>query len=157
MDTPDVTQSRSEESKLELNRDSLQALYETGGWASFLAILMFVLCGIMVLASFTIGSVLSQMENTPFPFPSALLTTIYLVMAVIYFIPALYLYRFATQARSAIQFRDSDKIAIAMQYLKKHYKFIGILCIVTFAIYILAIILILTMGVGQMMGDSVNA
>jgi hypothetical protein len=64
-------------------------------------------------------------------------------MAVVYrrslFFPVYYLNKFASNAKIACATNDSDKLTVSFQYLKSHYKFIGI--IVIFSLYFLMIII----------------
>lgn len=159
METNETPQSRPDESKLELNRESLLALHETGGWANFIAIMGFIMVGFLILVGLFMGTVLSSFtpEDKPLPFPAQTFTIIYLAIALVYFFPIYYLYNFANQVRNGIRSRDPDKIASGIRNLKSHYKFIGILTIVTICIYILAMVLMMALGAGAMLGDSVNA
>jgi hypothetical protein len=75
----------------------------------------------------------------------------------VYFFPIYYLYKFASMARSGIQGRDGSQISGALHYLKSHYKFVGILTIVGIALYILFILLFVALGMGKMLGDTMNA
>lgn len=159
MDTPEVPQSRPEETKMELNRDSMVSLHETGGWANFLAILGFIMVGFLVIMAFVMNFVFSNlpMGDSPIPAAGGIFTVVYLLIAVVYFFPVLYLYRFANGVREGIRARDSQKVADGLRNLKSHYKFVGILTIAGFVLYILFIILFVALGAGKMLGNSVNA
>lgn len=159
MDTLETPQNSSEETKIELNRESLVSLLETGGWANFLAIMGFIFIGFMVLIAFSIGSFVPKTldDGSPFPFPVGLFSFIYVLIALVYFFPVYYLFNFANQVRNGIRFRDANKVASAMRSLKSHYKFVGIITICMIVLYILIILLVVALGAGKMMGNSVNA
>ena len=65
------------------------------------------------------------------------------LMMLIYGIPIYYLYQFGKYSKIAISNHDSAAITTAFQYLKLHYRFMGILVIVVLVFYILAIIAII--------------
>ncbi|MBL7846297.1 MAG: hypothetical protein JNL40_02420 [Cyclobacteriaceae bacterium] len=147
----------SAEVKIELNRDALFYLLNAGKWAKFLAILGFIFIGFLVILGFAAGSLLSSVSRqSALPFPSYLFGLIYLIIGAIYFFPVHYLYNFASLAYSGIRDKDSSKIGQAILNLKSHYKFLGILAIVSLALYIFVLFIILAVGAGQFLGNSVN-
>ncbi len=147
----------SAEVKIELNRDALFYLLNAGKWAKFLAILGFIFIGFLVILGFAAGSLLSSVSRqSALPFPSYLFGLIYLIIGAIYFFPVHYLYNFASLAHSGIRDKDSSKIGQAILNLKSHYKFLGILAIVSLALYIFVLFIILAVGAGQFLGNSVN-
>jgi lipopolysaccharide export LptBFGC system permease protein LptF len=138
--------------KLELLEDSLKNLNETRKWTTFLAILGFVFLGFLVLMALAMGAFMSGPLAKEFGpgfgsgFPGILIALVYLGMAILYFFPILYLYRFSTQTRNAIEHRDSNILNQAFYNLRSHYKFIGILAIIMLAMYVLSFIFILLGG-----------
>lgn len=159
MESPD-TQSTgaAPEPKIELDRQALRSLYEAGGWATFLAILGFIMMGFLVLAGVFIGAVFSNLPTeTQLPFSSGIFTVFYFIIAAVYFFPIYYLFKFASMARAGIQARDSSQVSGALHHLKSHYKFVGILTIVGIAMYIVFILLFVALGMGKMLGDTMNA
>jgi hypothetical protein len=153
-----ITPGTAPEPKMELDRQALRSLYEAGGWATFLAILGFIMMGFLVLAGIFIGAVFSNLPTeNQLPFSSGILTAFYFVIAAVYFFPIYYLFKFASLARNGIQQRDSSQVSGALHYLKSHYKFVGILTIVGIALYILFILLFVALGMGTMLGETMNA
>ena len=69
-----------------------------------------------------------------------LMTGIYLVLALIYVFPVLYLFKFSTKMKSPLQTKDNEVLANAFKNLKSHYKFIGVFTIITLSLYILVIV-----------------
>jgi hypothetical protein len=55
-----------------------------------------------------------------------IMAVVYLLLAALYF-PVYYLNKFASNAKIACATNDSDKLTVSFQYLKSHYKFIGIM------------------------------
>jgi len=145
-----VAQTESTEKKyLELNEDINKILLSAGNWSKFLAILGFVFMGLMVFAGFMMSIVLSflpMIDDNPFPFPPFLFGIIYFVVAAVYFLPLLYLFRFSSHINKAINSGNQDLLTSAFKNLKAHYRFIGIFMIVSFCLYIVAIIVMVIVG-----------
>jgi len=136
--------SNNSENPLIINDDIRSFLYETVRWSKFLAILGFIGIGLMIIfglfASFFIGLVGSDISDSSIggaAVSSSILAVIYVIMAVIYFFPILYLYRFSINTRKALDNDDQATLNASFEYLKKHYKFIGMLAAILLAIYIL--------------------
>jgi len=68
------------------------------------------------------------------------LPLLYILIAVIYFFPVYYLFKYASGMKKALNFRNSEMVADALTYLKSHHKFLGIMTIVVISLYILFMI-----------------
>lgn len=137
------------ENKLEVTDIIKSALLETAKWTKFLAILGFVGIGLMIVAAFFMGVVMSSVNSfndygtstNAFDFiGTGVISIIYIVMAVLYFFPVKYLFDFSNKVKTALQIQDQLLFNEAFTKLKSHYKFIGILTIVMIALYILIIL-----------------
>jgi hypothetical protein len=62
---------------------------------------------------------------------------IYVFIGLLYFFPVYYLFKFSSQVRTALINKNSQQLDSAFENLKSHYKFIGILMIITLSIYVL--------------------
>ena len=129
---------------LAFSDNAIKYLQTGAGWAKFIAIVGFVFIGLIVLGGLVSGVFFSFMGNQmgmgAFPFPPFIFGFIYLIIALIYFFPTYYLYRFATKAQDAIRMLDSKNIEASILNLKSFFKFSGIMIIVVFAQYFVAII-----------------
>lgn len=128
-----------------LNADSRYFLYTAGRWASFLAIMGFILSGLIAIIAIFAGSVFATLGRLggSAAMPAGvggLITVIYLMFAVIHFFFALYLYQFATRIKDGITYMNEQQVTSALGKLKTFFKYWGILVIVILSIYILAII-----------------
>lgn len=133
--------------RLRFDTPSLDYLSETARWAKFIAIVGFVFIGLMVIAAFAIGSFMSSMPSSElYPIPSGFFTGMYLVIALIYVFPVLYLYRFATKMQAALKSQDQSVLQDALANLKAHYKFIGILMLIIIGLYAIGILFALIGG-----------
>lgn len=134
-------------SELGLSTATIGFLTEIRKWANFLSILGFIGIGLMVIFSIFAGTMMSAMSgmagNVPFP---GFVTFIYILLALLYFFPILYLYRFAANLKTALAARETVALEKSFEYLKSHYKYIGILAIIMLGFYALALIGGITAG-----------
>lgn len=134
---------------LELKAESLRHLREASKWARFIAIVGFVMVGLMVLGALVVAFTFSNFENEFFP--AALggvgIALLYLVIAAIYFFPILYLFRFAQASTRSVKNSNSSDLVEAMRNLKSHYLYIGVLLIVFIGIYALFFLAMIIGGV----------
>lgn len=116
-------------------------LKETAKWANFIAIVGFILLVLLVLvgigASYFLSTLGDQFGGQSFGGQVGFIGLFYIVMAVIYFFPILYLYRFAQKMKSALKSNNQEVLTSSFEYLKSHYKFIGIMMAIIFGIYVL--------------------
>lgn len=138
---------------LHISRQSESFLKETAKWARFLSILGFIGIGLIVLLAFFIGAFMNMMGGGSLPFPPAIFSFLYLLVAALYFFPVLYLFRFANYTRQALRTGDQATLDDAFSNIKSHYKFIGILAAVFVGLYVLGFIVALLGGAaGMFMG-----
>lgn len=136
-------------SGLAISSESAAHLRETGGWARFLSIIGFIVIGLILLAAFFVGSMMSAMGmGGNFAGMEVMLGIIYFAGAALYFFPILFLFRFATNVIDAVKMNDGEALAVALKNLKSHYKFIGILTAIVVGIY--ACIFLVAIVVGSM-------
>jgi hypothetical protein len=129
-----------------IDHESSSYLGDTARWAKFLSILGFIFIGLMVIMAFSIGVIMSKFTSqlndssaVASALPSAIFTFIFLVFAVLYFFPTLFLYRFATRMQMAIRNNDQPQLIGSFRSLKSCFRFIGILTIIVLGLYVLLI------------------
>lgn len=152
----DTPQFEPEENKveqanapLEITADISSQLVEAARWSKFLAILGFVFMGFMVVTGIIMSIAMAFIPRSTMPgmpIPPFLIGLFYLVMAGIYLFPLLYLYRFSSGVKLALRIKDQAQLRKAFSNLKAHYRFIGILMIVTLALYVLVFIVMIAAG-----------
>lgn len=122
-------------------------------WARFLAILGFIFLGIGVIFILFSGTMISgmnrymAMEGATYYVPGAfswLYATAYLIMLLIYFFPFYFLYKFATRTRKALLSDDPSILTEALNALKNHYVYIGILTIIGIVFMVISCILMVS-------------
>ena len=137
---------------LNLDQTGRSHLAEAARWAKFLSIIGFIMCGIIILVGVFFGSVFSTLTsgygNNPYDDLSAsaasglgtMAAVFYIIFALIYFIPTLFLYRFATKTKTALASDDQVVLNASFQNLKACFRFVGILTIIMIAFWLLAMI-----------------
>ena len=117
----------------------LEALKKTKPWVRFLSILGFIAVGLIIVAAlffFGAGAIAgSQAGPTRWVF--MLLPILYLLMAVLYIFPSLYLFRYASAIENALTAPSkSPAVENALRQQKSFWKFTGILALVMVLLYI---------------------
>lgn len=116
----------------------MDSLRLTKPWTKLLAILGFVGTGFMVLlgAGFMIfASVFSQQKNGP----PAFVGFFYILFAVLYFVPALYLFKYSSSIGSFLKSKSAGDLESALAHQKSFWKFTGIAALIGMVLGILAI------------------
>jgi hypothetical protein len=114
-------------------------LNETGKWGKFIAVVGFCFVGLMVVGGLFAATIFSTMgsANPAMPFPGFLVGGIYAVLGALYFFPFYYLFKFATELKTALVSTNNQLLDSAFENLKSHYKYIGILMIIMLCSYVL--------------------
>lgn len=135
------------QNNLQLNEQAVAGLRESAKWSTFLSILGFIGVGFMVIAAIFAGIAMSAIPDDPYgnginPMGAmkGFIPLIYIVLAVIYFFPVLYLYKYAKGMKDALNFQNSDTLSDACVQLGKHHKFLGIMTIVLISLYIIIVV-----------------
>ena len=123
--------------KVELTKESLFYYDQIRKWTTFFSILGFVFIGFLIIIGIFAGSIFSKFGQVNSNFPFFIIGFIYIILAIIYFFPVLYLYRFSISSKLAIKNNDSNEIVKAFKNLKSHYQFMGILTIIVLSIYLI--------------------
>ncbi len=131
---------------LTLSAADLGYLREIKKWAKFLGIVGFVLTGLMVLLGFGMGTIMGSFSNEDIPIPGYVFGILYVLIALLYFFPSLFLYRYSTHLSAALARRDNQELTKAFSNEKSFFKFWAILMIVILIIYGLGFIGIMMMA-----------
>lgn len=139
---------------LSVDAQARSFLSETAKWGKFFAILGIIGCVFAVLAGVVVATNYNEFDkainaygnNNPVSEIGPAIGIVYVVAAVIYFFPCLYLLRFSNQMKTALASDNQEQMTLAFKNLKSTFKFFGILTIIIIAIYILAIVVVATTG-----------
>lgn len=141
------------EPQLTLTENSLYYLKKSGDWAYFLGIVGFVGTALIAIAALFMGTIFTTMATmNPMMGAAAgmgsLVTVFYLLLAVVSFFFALYLYQFGTRVKSAVLHYNTDELTNALGKLKSFFKMWGIITIVYIALMVLVFVGSIVAGIG---------
>jgi hypothetical protein len=144
-----------EKFELHLDQSAKEFLQEVAKWAYILSIVGFIGIGLMVLLALfvgvffsAVGSAMPGMGGMAGGAAGAMMGLFYALFAAIYFFPVYYLNKFAVNLKRAFRENDSEALTNSFEYLKSHYKFIGIF---TLAIIILYFVIFIFAFIGGLM------
>ena len=158
METNETFEQAGNNQSLVLTFEAQSYLREAGKWAYFLGILGFIFCIIILIVAFFAGSVFTKMaELSPnsmvatFAGMGGFVTVFYILIDLIYFFFALYLYQFGSQIKKGITFTNETQVTSALGKLKSFFRYWAILTIIVLSLYALIIIGAIALGVGASM------
>jgi len=142
---------------LSLDATSRRFLTETAKWARFLSVIGFIICVLMILGGIAFAVFLNNSNNVFDKYGSTqlqfgdmgrMLGFFYILIAILYFFPCLYLNRFSNKMTTAIRSEDQASMNAGFENLKSLFKFCGVMTIIVIAVYIIAFVI----GVGAATG-----
>lgn len=123
---------------LSVTSTAVSYLKETCGWGKFLAIVGFCFVGLMVIFGIFTGSIFASLgQENPF---GGFIGLFYVAIGLLYFFPALYLFKYSTKLKKAIATKNNEVLTEAFENEKSMFKFMGIFTIITLGVYVLAIV-----------------
>ncbi len=126
---------------MQLTDQAKKYLLEASKWANFIAIFGFIAIGLLIIMSFSIGSIMANLpEGSLGGLSPKFFSFFYLIAAGIYFIPIFFLFQFGQKTKQALLEDDHNLLTFGLKKLRSHYKFIGVLIIVFIVFYLLLIL-----------------
>ena len=129
----------------------LAQLAGTKGWVRFMAVLMFVGAGFMLLVGLVMlvagGAIAANAKAGAIP--AGMMTGVailYALLSLIYIYPALKLWKYATYIGALLISGSMMDLESALNQQRSFWKFLGIMVIALFALYFLAVIAMLAFG-----------
>ncbi len=145
--TNEINDSTNLNSSLIISAEMESHLKKSAKWSYFLSIVGFVfilfllIIGIVMFGLSKVKNEYSDFQNLPFAFPFVFIGIMYFIMAVLYFFPTLYLFKFGSKIISAFEMNDQTALNVGLKNLKQMFVFIGILTIIALSFSILTILL----------------
>lgn len=135
---------------LQVDSGNIPYLSEAAKWGKFLSVLGFIIIAIILICGVIFafeGNSLSSADlesdfqtlNLPQSSVGIIFGVYFLVIAIAYFFPCLYLYYFSTKMQAAIRNNDQITLNRSFQNLKSLFKFFGVLTIIALCIWVIAI------------------
>lgn len=143
---------------LQIDHQSNSYLGEAAKWGKFLAIMGFILCGLLVVIALFAGTLMASMMSgfggneaaaTGAAMGGGIITFVYIVFALVYFFPCLYLFNFSSKMQAALRSNQQETLNTSFRNLKSCFKFMGILMIIMLAFWALGIIIAIGAGVAS--------
>ena len=138
---------------LQIDNGNIPYLAEAAKWGKFLSILGFIFCALIILMRLFAGTLMSTMFSqfeTQTPGFGAVSGTVfmiyYILIAILYFFPCLFLFNFSSKMQTAIRNNDQIYLNNSFRNLKSLFKFWGILTIIGLCIFVIAIIFVGVVG-----------
>ncbi|HEX6190918.1 MAG TPA: DUF5362 family protein [Chitinophagaceae bacterium] len=127
-------------------------LGETAKWGRFLAIVGFIMLGLMIV----FGLVMIASPNltsssdyntygdaTPMAIERSVTAILLILFCCLYFFPCLFLLRYSNKMKTALLSDDQQGLTESFRNLKLLFRFIGILTLIVLAVYALIFIIII--------------
>jgi hypothetical protein len=126
-----------ENRKIEIGERTLRLLNKTRKWAMFLAIIGFIFLGLIIVMGLAAGTFFKTFNsvNAEKGIPGYLMYLPVVAVAIIYFFPVLFLFRFSKHSALAIANYDNLEFHKAIKNLKSYFAYLGVLIIIVFIIY----------------------
>jgi hypothetical protein len=129
--------------ELEVDHELSNTFSNMAKWAQFVGIAGFILTTIMLLVIFIIGKAFSAVPQFDMimAYGGGAITTMYVIIAALFFFPALFAFNFSRKLKNALLNNDQQGLNAAFASLKLRFKFVGIVYIVIFSLWALIILL----------------
>jgi amino acid transporter len=138
---------------LSITPESRSHLSEAAKWAKFLAIcgliglILIVIAGLYMsfTLSRTMGAFESEFRREGVGYSSTGLgittAVTYILMALLYFFPLLFLLHFSNKMKAALAANDTGMLSESFRNLKKTFRYLGVLTIIGLVFFALALLL----------------
>ena len=130
------------EFKIGLTQEAVTHLDHTRKWAMFFSVLAFIGLGILIIAGIVMTFSMSMLSSaeTLGAVSGIVVAIVFVIIAVLYFFPFLYLYRFSVHTKSSLAQSDANELTFALKNLNAHFTFFGVLTLIVLGIYALVLV-----------------
>lgn len=125
--------------EMQISQTAQDFLRGAAGWGMFLSIVGFVLLAFGLLGSLGImaaGSALDSMPGMAGMMSGMTMGVVMLIFMVLFLMPVLFLFKFSTATRQALNENNTEGITKAFGSLKSYFMWSGILTIIWIVSYI---------------------
>jgi hypothetical protein len=128
--------------KIEIEQETLKHLNTTRKWAMFLAIIGFIFLGLMIIIGLLAGTFLTAFSSGEkgLGIPASFMFIPILLVALVYFFPVLFMFRFSKHTAHAIQHLDKLELHKGLKNLKYYFAYLGVLIIAILSLYFVVLI-----------------
>jgi hypothetical protein len=131
-----------ESKKIELGEDTLRNLDVIRKWTMFFSILGFIFLALFVIIGIIMSTFLSTFKTggTSTLVPESAVIIAFIILAILYFFPVHFLFKFSKHTAHAVQTLDNNEMHKAIKNLKAYFVYLGILIIIGLALYLVLIV-----------------
>jgi|SRR5665647_184359 len=128
---------------LQVSASAQSFLSDSARWGKFLAIIGFIFCGFMIVIAFFVPALImnlppyNAMASGLSASITAGMTVVYLLLALLFFFPCLYLFKFSVKMQASLNSMSQENFEESLKNLKSMFRFYGICTIVMLSIYAL--------------------
>ncbi len=141
-----MEQEQVQSSGIIVSEGMTDALRATKPWTMFVAILGFVSLGFMVLGGLIMVAANQFIPQQEHPYMMTAMGLAYILMALIYLFPALYLFKYSSAIGRFLDLKQASEMEAALGFQKSFWKFVGILCLIMLILAVLGIIAAFVIG-----------
>lgn len=131
-----IIEEKEERKGIELTDNALKHLLSVRRWTFFFSVVGSVFVALFFLGMIIVGTSVNFMPQT-LPYYGKTLFIIYAIVALLFFIPLLGLYRFSVRIKEGIDARDSLVVEAAFKSLKVSVQAMGVLLALVVCLYVL--------------------
>lgn len=125
--------------EITVSENMLDSLKATKTWVTFLSIVGFVFCALMVLGALAMFAGVGAGQSGPMKMLGPGFGLLYLILVAIYFIPCLFLFRYG-KAIGRIPAAGQPALEEALAKQKSFWKYMGILTIIAICLDVVLIL-----------------
>ena len=134
-------EANPEKRGIEIDEITLRHLKRAGKWSMFIAIIGFIILGVILIAGVIAGTFLASFKagDTGSKLPDALVMAIVLFTGVLSLFPVFFLVNFSKHASNAVRLHDSVEFKKAIKSLMRYFTYVGIIIILILSGYLAAL------------------
>jgi hypothetical protein len=135
-------ETSQETGKIEIDQNTLKHLDTLRKWTMFHAILGFIVLGLFILIGVIAGTFLSAFSTvkTGSEITDLSILVIIFLLAVAYFFPVFFLFRFSKYSAHAIHELSKEHFHKGIKNLKAYFIYLGVIIIIFLLLYVVVLI-----------------
>jgi magnesium-transporting ATPase (P-type) len=128
--------------KIEVDQKTLKNINSIRKWTMFLSVIGFIFLGLIIVLGLLAGTFLTifNTAKTGTGFPESIILILLLLLAIVYFFPGIFLFRFSKHAAIAVHNIDEQELYKAFRNLKFYFTIVGVLIILGLLIYVAVLV-----------------
>ena len=130
------------DSNLVITNEVKVYLATAGKWSFFLSIVGFIYIAFIIIAGIfmlALTPMMSEYQNPALPISMTTVGILYFIIGIVYIFPMYYTFRFGEKVKIAVQENNQAELDESFRNLKRLFKFLGILTIITIALMIVLV------------------